>query len=226
MQKQRNRIIAAISIFLIGIIFLGAPLALHASALSKVGSRGEEVRQIQQKLKDDGFYTGRVDGVYGSATKDAVIKYQKKNGLTADGICGNATLGKMGIKTSGAAANNGKPQSGDYKLIARMISAEARGEPFKGQVAVGAVILNRVEHPSFPDTVSAVLYQPKAFSALKDGNWNKPVVDSAYQAAQDALNGIDPSGGATFYYNPDTAKDAWIRSRPATVKIGKHLFCK
>ena len=106
-----------------------------------------------------------------------------------------------------------------------MISAEARGEPYTGQVAVGAVIINRVEHPSFPNTISGVLFQPGAFSALYDGQYDEPIADSAYQAARDAINGVDPSGGAIYYYNPKTATNQWIRSRPVITTIGRHVFC-
>ncbi len=127
----------------------------------------------------------------------------------------------MGI-TSGAAANN---SSGDVALLARLISAEARGEPYSGQVAVGAVVLNRMKHPSFPNTMSGVIYQPGAFSCMADGQFNRPVADSCYQAARDALNGWDPSGGAVYYFNPATATSKWIWSRPLIVVIGKHRFC-
>lgn len=193
-----------------------------AMALSKVGSRGAEVRQIQTKLKNWGYYSGSVDGIYGTKTQNAVKYFQRKNGLTPDGIAGPATLAKMGISSSGG---SGGYSSSDYNLLARLISAEARGEPYSGQVAVGAVVLNRVEHPSFPDTVSGVIYQNGAFSCLNDGQFYKPVAESAYRAARDALNGADPSGGAIYYFNPATATNSWIWSRPHIVTIGKHRFC-
>ena len=192
--------------------------------LSKVGSRGEEVRQIQTKLNNWGYNAGKVDGIYGTQTKEAVIRFQKKNGLTADGIAGPATLRAMGIFNTGGNSGGNYSQS-DYNLLARLISAEARGESYTGQVAVGAVVLNRVAHPSFPDTISGVIYQKGAFSCLDDGQFNEPVAESSYRAAQDALNGWDPSGGAIYYYNPVTATNKWIRSRPVIVTIGKHVFC-
>jgi N-acetylmuramoyl-L-alanine amidase len=194
--------------------------------LSKVGSTGTEVRQIQTKLKQWGYYNGSVDGIYGSATKNAVIAFQKKNGLTADGIAGPATLAKIGISSSGGNTGGvGGFSQNDVNLLARVISAESRGEPYAGQVAVGAVILNRINHPSFPNTLAGVIYQPGAFSCLNDGGINAPVEDSAYKAARDAMNGWDPSGGAIYYYNPAKSTNKWIFARPVITVIGKHRFC-
>ena len=190
--------------------------------LSKVGSTGEEVRQIQTKLKEYGVYSGEVDGIYGSQTKKAVIAFQKYNGLAADGIAGEQTLRKMGISSG---AGQGGFSSSDVDLLAKIISAESRGEPYQGQVAVGAVILNRIEHPSFPNTLAGVIYQPGAFSCLYDGGVNAPVADSAYRAARDAINGNDPSGGAVYYYNPAKSTNKWIFSRPVITVIGNHRFC-
>ena len=192
-------------------------------ALSKMGSRGNEVRNIQTRLKDWGYYSGSVDGIYGTATRNAVIKFQKKHNLTADGIAGPATLEKIGLPTGSSSSSS--YSSSDYNLLARLISAEARGEPYSGQVAVGAVVLNRVEHPSFPNTIAGVIYQKGAFSCLDDGQFDKPVSDSAYKAARDALNGLDTSGGAIYYFNPATATSKWIWSRPLIKVIGRHRFC-
>ena len=194
-------------------------------ALSKYGSRGAEVREIQTRLKKWGYYSGSVDGIYGTATKNAVIKFQKKYGLVADGIAGKKTLAKMGISSSSGSGSSSANTS-QVNLLARLISAEARGEPYTGQVAVGAGVLNRIDHPSFPNTMSGVIYQKGAFSCLDDGQWNKPIADSAYKAARDALNGWDPSGGAIYYLNPATATSGWIWSRPLITTIGKHRFCK
>ena len=190
--------------------------------LSKVGSTGEEVRQIQTKLKEYGVYSGEVDGIYGSQTKKAVIAFQKYNGLAADGIAGEQTLRKMGISSG---SGQGGFSSSDVDLLAKIISAESRGEPYQGQVAVGAVILNRIEHPSFPNTLAGVIYQPGAFSCLYVGGVNAPVADSAYRAARDAINGNDPSGGAVYYYNPAKSTNKWIFSRPVITVIGSHRFC-
>ncbi len=203
-------------------IFLSAVLAVVPTlSLSRMGSTGAEVTKIQQKLKEGGYYNGNVDGIYGSGTKKAVESFQSKNGLTVDGIAGKKTLSALGIGEGEQSYN-----SADYELLARTISAEARGESHLGQVAVGAVILNRVEHPSFPDTVSGVVYQNGAFTCLSDGQFYEPVADSAYAAARDALNGLDPTGGAIYYYNPKTATSKWIFSRKVITTIGDHVFCE
>ena len=191
------------------------------AAVYKKGSSGNTVTQIQQKLSQWGYYSGSVDGIYGSATEAAVKKFQQKNGLAVDGKAGPETLSAMGIFESNSAAQG----NGDVYLLARLISAEARGEPYQGQVAVGAVVLNRVDHPSFPNTMAGVIYQKGAFSCLDDGQFDQPIADSAYQAARDALNGADPSGGAIYYFNPATATSKWIWSRPHLLTIGKHRFC-
>jgi N-acetylmuramoyl-L-alanine amidase len=196
-------------------------LNINVQALSKQGSRGSEVKNIQTALKNLGLYNGRVDGIFGIQTKNAVIAFQKQRGLTADGIAGPRTLSSLGISSGGSSGSS----SSDIDLLARVISAEARGEPYNGQVAVGAVILNRVSHPSFPDTLAGVIYQPGAFTCMSDGQINQPVSDSSKRAARDAINGVDPSGGAIYYYNPQTATSDWIWSRPVITVIGKHKFC-
>jgi len=208
-------------IVLLNILIISLAMSTGVEALSKMGSTGPEVREIQTRLKKWGYYTGSVDGIYGTATKNAVKYFQRKNGLTVDGIAGKQTLAAMGISSSSGSGYS----SSDYNLLARLISAEARGEPYIGQVAVGAVVLNRVAHPSFPNTISGVIYQSGAFSCLNDGQFWKEVSDSSYRAAKDALNGWDPSGGAIYYYNPTTAKSNWIRSRPIIYRVGKHVFC-
>ncbi|MGI6262168.1 MAG: spore cortex-lytic enzyme [Acutalibacteraceae bacterium] len=188
--------------------------------LSKIGSRGEEVRRIQQKLKDLGYEVGSVDGIFGLQTQKAVLDFQRKNGLNADGIVGQLTLAALGISPVSA----GQSQN-SVELLARVISAEARGESYLGQVAVGAVILNRVEHPSFPDTIAGVVYQSGAFTCMTDGQINQPVSESSRRAAQDALNGVDPSGGALYYYNPAKTSNQWMLSLPVITTIGSHVFC-
>lgn len=197
--------------------------AQEADAASyKRGSTGSVVSEIQQKLKDWGYYGAEVDGIYGSRTEAAVLLFQQKNGLAADGKAGTETLAALGISSAGLIEQN---TSGDVALLARLISAEARGESYEGQVAVGAVVLNRIAHPSFPNTLSGVIYQRGAFSCLYDGQFDQPVAQSAYAAARDAMNGYDPTGGAIYYFNPATATNAWIWSRPLIVQIGKHRFC-
>ena len=196
-------------------------LGVSAAALSKMGSTGDEVKSIQSVLKEKGYYSGNVDGIFGTGTKNAVKQFQSDSGLSADGIVGEKTLKALGLNKQD---NNGYSSS-DFNLLARVISAEARGESYMGQVAVGAVVLNRVEHPSFPDSVSGVIYQKGAFSCLYDGQFDEPVADSAYSAARDAINGLDPSGGAIYYYNPKTSTSKWILSRPVITTIGRHRFC-
>lgn len=212
---------------LLNLLIILLAMSAPVSALSKMGSTGSEVRAIQTRLKEWGYYSGSVDGIYGTGTKNAVISFQKKNGLTPDGIAGKKTLAAIGISSSSSSSSGsyGGYSSSDYNLLARVISAEARGESYTGQVAVGAVILNRVRHPSFPNSVAGVIYQPGAFTCMTDGQFNKTVADSAYKAAKDALNGWDPSGGAIYYYNPKTAVSKWIRSRPIITTIGRHVFC-
>ena len=193
--------------------------------LSKIGSRGEEVRQVQKKLKELGFYNGSVDGIYGVNTQKAVRQFQKNCGITADGIAGPKTLLYLGLG-SGTSSSAGGYSSSDIYLLAKVIGAEARGESYTGQVAVGAVVLNRVRHSSFPDSISGVVYQSGAFSCVRDSNWSVEPNDTAKKAARDAINGWDPTGGAIYYYNPAKTSNQWIRSRPVVTTIGKHVFCK
>lgn len=205
------------------LFLLALALTITVSSLSKIGSTGNEVTLIQSELKSKGYYNGNIDGIYGTATKNAVIQFQKDNGLDADGIAGKKTLSKLGVNGSG---NYNGYSASDYNLLARIISAEARGESYIGQVAVGAVVLNRVSHPSFPDSLSGVVYQNGAFSCLNDGQFYEPISDSAYSAARDALNGLDPSGGAIYYYNPQKATSSWIRTRKIITTIDSHVFCE
>ena len=192
-----------------------------AYTLSRYGSTGTEVKNIQKVLKKLGYYTGTVDGVYGTKTKKAVTQFQRDCALTADGICGPKTLLYLGLSDGSSSGYS----SQDINLLAKVISAEARGESYEGQVAVGAVVLNRAAHPSFPDTISGVIYQNGAFSCVNDSNWYQPVAESAKRAAQDAMNGWDPSGGAVYYYNPEKTSNKWIRSRTVVKVIGHHYFC-
>ena len=193
------------------------------AVLSQLGSRGEEVRAVQKKLKSLGFYSGAVDGIYGSGTKKAVQAFQKSVGITADGIAGQKTLLYLGL---GSGASSSGYSNSDLTLLAKLIAAEARGESYTGQVAVGAVVLNRVAHASFPDTIAGVIYQKGAFSGVNDSNWNVSPSATSRKAAQDAMNGWDPSGGAIYYYNPAKTTNAFMWSRPVIVVIGSHRFCK
>ena len=229
LKNKRNLItlgvlIVCISLFLAYNIFFREDTN-SSYALSKYGSRSDEVRLIQTKLKRWGYYNGEVDGIFGSQTLAAVKWFQSKNGLAVDGIAGPKTLAAMGIfpSSSGTTSNNA---SSDLNLLARLVYAEARGEPYTGQVAVASVVLNRVKSSSFPNTVAGVIYQSGAFSVVNDGQINLTPNSTAKKAAQDALNGWDPSYGAIYYFNPNTATNKWIWSRPMTVTIGNHRFCK
>jgi len=191
--------------------------------LSKIGSRGNEVRQIQKKLKELGYYKGSVDGIYGTGTQKAVKSFQKNCGITADGIAGPKTLKYLGISSS---SDSSAYSSSDINLLAKLIAAEARGESYTGQVAVGAVVLNRVSHSSFPDTIAGVIYQKGAFSCVNDSNWSVAPNSTSLKAARDCINGWDPSGGAIYYYNPAKTSNAFMHSRPVITTIGRHVFCR
>ena len=191
----------------------------------KQGSSGSTVKQVQQKLKNWGYYNGAVDGIFGSGTRKAVMLFQRKNKLTADGIVGSKTLEALGIYVSSSSQKtNSVYSSSDVNLLARLIYAEARGETYSGQVAVGAVVLNRVKSSSFPNTISAVIYQPYAFTCVSDGQINMSPNSTALSAAKDAMNGWDPSYGSLYYYNPVVATSKWIFSRKTVVTIGSHVF--
>lgn len=231
--KNNKRIIFIISttitimiMLVLATIYVNNKEKMTVETLSKYGSRGSEVTQIQTKLKRWGYYSGNVDGIYGTQTVNAVKYFQRKNGLTADGIAGPATLKAMGIMSSSSSSSSSSSYNSNLNLLARVIYGESRGEPYTGQVAVGAVVMNRVKSSSFPNTISGVVYQSGAFDAVKDGQISLTPDSTAKKAAQDALNGWDPSYGAIYYFNPSTATNKWIWSRPKTITIGKHRFCK
>ncbi len=201
------------------------------TAIINAKSSSSDIKLVQKKLKNWGYYTGAVDGIYGSQTKAAVVKFQRRNGLVVDGIVGNKTLAALGINSgmlssqgSNSVSSVGKYSSSDVQLLARLIYAEARGESYTGQVAVGAVVLNRVKSSSFPNTISAVIYQPYAFTCVNDGQINLKPNQTAINAAKDAMNGWDPSYGCLYYYNPKVATSSWIFTRPTVVTIGRHVF--
>lgn len=194
------------------------------------GTTGEDVKSVQWRLLQWKYYNGKVDGIYGTGTYRAVRKFQRKNGLKEDGVVGPQTAAAIGISlgtttnTAYATSTAGVSRSGDEYLLARVIHGEARGEPYLGKVAVGAVILNRVNSPSFPNTIAGVIYQPSAFTAVSDGQINLTPNNDSIKAARDALNGWDPTYGCLYYWNPATATSKWIWSRKVMLKIGKHWF--
>lgn len=195
----------------------------NQETLSYYGSEGQEVINIQTRLKNWGYYKGNIDGVYGYQTYQAVRYFQSKNGLVVDGIVGPETLAALGLSTGQTTSQS---NSKDVNLLAHIIHAESRGEPYSGQVAVGAVVLNRVRDSRFPNTIAGVVYQPGAFDAVDDGQINLEPSTSAYNAASDALNGWDPTYGCVYYWNPATATSKWIWSRQIVVTIGKHVFAR
>lgn len=222
----------SIAIFLMVILSISLISILHLETSNAQtlawGSSGEDVRLAQSKLKQWGYLEGSIDGFYGQSTYNAVVKFQKANGITPDGVIGPQTRNALGMpsKTTKTTTptSRGVSRSDDIHLLARAINAESKGEPYLGQVAVGAVILNRVRHPSFPNTMAGVIYQPCAFEPVKNGAINETPSDSAYNAARDALNGWDPTGGAIYFWNPATATSKWIWSRKITLTIGKHVY--
>ncbi len=227
MSAKKKLIVQIALLFTVNILLVAllTTMPRTRAAVYSWGSRGTMVTKIQTNLKKWGYYKGSVDGVFGTQTSQAVRSFQRKNGLKVDGIVGSRTLAALGL-SSGSGSTAAASANSNLYLLARIISAEARGEPYTGQVAVGAVVLNRVEHPSFPNTLSGVIYQNGAFTAIVDGQFDQPISSQAYQAARDALNGWDPSGGAIYYYNPATATSRWIYSRPVITRIGNHIFAK
>lgn len=211
------------AVFVLCVLFLaGVNGRIYETVYSQQGSRGTEVEAIQEALRDRGIFTGEITGYFGEQTRKAVLTFQRQNGLSQTGVADEQTLRLLGV-TIGAIPS---ATEANINLLARIISAEGRGEPYVGQVAIGAVICNRIEHPSFPDTLAGVIYQNGAFTALVDGQFNEAVSESSYAAARDALAGWDPSGGAIYYYNPAKTSNAFIHSRPVIKVIGNHRFCE
>lgn len=218
-MKCKKLILRLGAAMMIAAFLLGA--AAQAAYALAWGSTGTDVRKVQQLLSRWGYYDGAVDGVYGRQTYDAVRYFQRANGLSVDGKVGQETARALGVTLDGGTAAY---TGADLVLLARVIYAEARGESYTGQVAVGAVVLNRVKSALFPNTIAGVVYQKDAFTCVNDGQINLVPDATAYSAAQDALNGWDPTGGCLYYYNPATAVSAWIFSRPTIMIIGRHTF--
>ncbi|MBQ2712839.1 MAG: spore cortex-lytic enzyme [Clostridia bacterium] len=220
--KTVSLVLASVAILLSIQVAFVQPKAADAAVL-KQGSYGNDVKNVQTKLKSLGYYTYTVDGIFGSRTVKAVRAFQKAYGLAVDGIVGTKTAKALGITLSGGSSVGGY-SSNDVYLLAKCIYAEARGEPYTGKVAVGAVVLNRVKNASFPNTIAGVIYQPLAFTAVADGQINLSPDNTCMKAAKDAINGWDPTYGCLYYYNPKTATSSWIWSREVVVTIGNHRF--
>ena len=219
---------AKFTAFFLLVVFLFSLCPIASDAALREGDRGESVRKVQQKLSSWGYLSGGVDGIFGPKTTSAVKYFQRKNGLVVDGIVGSKTLAALGLSSlDKPSSSSSSSYSQNIELLARMIAAEGRGEPYTGQVAIGAVIMNRIKHPSFPNTLSGVLYQRGAFSAIDDGQfYSTPIPDSCRRAAIEAYNGSDPTGGCIYYYNPAKTTNAYMLSKPIYLRIGNHVFCR
>ncbi len=220
--NKATRIAAIITLVLLAFTLVFGSVTSSAEAKNIVkGDTPANIRIVQQRLSNLGYYTYKVDGIWGSRTKSAVKRFQRDYGLVADGIVGKNTEKALGVTLSGTTSS-----SNELNLLARCVYGEARGEPYTGQVAVAAVVLNRVRSSSFPNTVSGVIYQKGAFTAVSDGQINLTPNETAYKAARDALNGWDPTNGCLYYYNPATATSKWIWSLKVELKIGRHAFAR
>lgn len=228
MERKSRKLAFLIALLLIMCTLL-EPATVKAAAVLKYGSRGDDVVNLQSRLKRWSYYFGSIDGIFGSQTKEAVMYFQRRNGLAVDGMVGPQTAKSLGMTLSSSTSSSGGSSSnasGDLYLLARVVYGEARGEPYKGQVAVAAIVLNRVKSSSFPNSLSGVVYQSGAFSIVADGQINLAPNQTAINAARDAMNGWDPTNGCIYYFNPAKTSNQWMHSRPKVVTIGSHVFCK
>ena len=221
---------------LLGVIFLAVLLVVSSLSYAALGdrllargSRGPEVTELQKRLQMLGYVVGPIDGIFGRQTEAGVRLFQKEHGLAVDGLVGKNTVRELKRLTGQTVTTGGKAvgyKNSDVNLLARLVSAEAKGEPYRGQVAVAAVVLNRVKSPQFPNSIPDVIYQPGAFSPVANGQiWKEPV-SSAIKAANEALAGTDPSYGALFFFNPAKTTSMYIWSRPQIIQIGNHIFAR
>ena len=222
-MRRKRVLFRCLSVFL-ALLLLLCSISSGSAAVVAWGSRGSQVSLVQQKLKQYGYYTGAIDGIFARDTYNAVVRFQQKNGLRADGVVGSATAAALGITLKSSTLSSAPYQESELTLLARLVNGEARGEPYIGQVAVAAVVLNRVRHPAFPNTISGVIFQQGAFDAVWDGQFDLEPTENAYRAARDAINGWDPTNGCIYYYNPATATNDWIWTRPVQLSIGRHDF--
>ncbi|MHB8073529.1 spore cortex-lytic enzyme [Desulfosporosinus fructosivorans] len=229
-MKVRVRPWGVLAIVLIlSIVLSGIAYGALGDRLLSKGSKGPEVIELQKKLVQLGYVVGKTDGKFGSKTEAAIRRFQKERGLRVDGLAGTQTVKELKLLTGQSTNSAGKAVGNkniDINLLARCVNAEARGEPYLGQVAVAAVLINRISDPAFPKTIADIVYQPRAFSSVDDGQINLPPSADAMRAAQEAINGSDPSGGAVFFFNPAKTKNKYIWSRPQIKQIGNHMFTK
>ena len=228
-MMSRRRLWVGVLTLIIALVVSGVAYGALGDRTLGQGARGPEVTELQKRLSQLGYGIGTADGVFGAKTKAAVQRFQKERGLKVDGIAGTQTINELKRLTGTSTTASGKsvgPKNVDINLLARCVSAEARGEPYVGQVAVAAVILNRIDDPAFPNTVADIIYQPLAFSSVADGQINMAPTSSALKAAQEAASGVDPTGGAIFFFNPAKTKNKYIWSRPQIMQIGNHIFTR
>ena len=222
---MRRSIAAVLCLMFCAVIFHTSALA---DAILSLGSRGDNVTKVQRRLIQYDYLGGSADGVYGQKTMDAVKLFQRRNGLTVDGRVGSDTAAALGVSLTSSVSTSSASSvaiiSSDHRLLSRLVYAEARGEPYKGMVAVAAVVLNRVKSSSFPNTISGVIYQKGAFSCVSNGSINSTPNNQSIRAALDAMNGWDPTGGCLYFYNPAGTSDRWIRTRTIQTVIGNHKF--
>lgn len=216
-------------VVILTIVLSGIAYGALGDRLLGRGSRGPEVQELQSKLAQLGYSVGPIDGKFGSKTEAAIRSFQKDHGLRVDGLAGTQTVKELKRLTGQSTNASGKAVGNkniDVNLLAHAVNAEARGEPYRGQVAVAAVIINRIADPAFPKTIADIIYQPGAFSSVNDGQINLPPSASAIRAAQEAASGVDPSKGALFFFNPAKTRNKYIWSRPQIIQIGNHIFTK
>lgn len=227
-MKKTKATILILTVFIFTLVSTAQAANLGDRTI-RLGMKGSDIAQLQQKLNSLGFWSGHVDGIFGVKTKNAVIKFQKSKNITADGVVGNRTLSMLKPNLS-SRASVGRFSQRDIELLAKLVYAEARGEPYVGKVAVAATVLNRLKDPKYPKSISSVIYQVDGgryqYSPVKNGQINLVPDETSRRAVYEALSGVDPTGGATTFYNPSKTADSWVRSRPYSTTIGNHVFSK
>ncbi|MGO0123438.1 spore cortex-lytic enzyme [Desulfothermobacter acidiphilus] len=228
-MRRSAKLAFMLLLFLLPLAFWGAERARAQNPTLYWGSTGWQVTRVQQRLAQWGYYDGPIDGVFGYQTWKAVRYFQWKNGLAVDGVVGPDTWAALGFPsyTPTPAVSRGYATDRDaVLLLARLIMGEAADEPFEGKVAVGAVVLNRMRHPNFPHSIPGVIFQPGAFESVSNGQIWRPLSPEAVRAAELALAGWDPTGGALYFWNPAKPVSAWVWTRTIVTRIGNHIFAR
>lgn len=205
------------------VVLLLAARDLQTEEMDKLfwGDRSPDVAQLQKKLIQKDLYEGPVTGFYNRATVIAVRKFQKEKKLTANGIVDNKTRSYLM-----APSEEVDPSKEEVYLLSAIIESEAADEPYIGKLAVGAVILNRVDSSAFPNTLSGVVFQPGAFESVQNGQFGRQVSPQSRRAAREAWNGKDPSGDALYFWNPAKPVNPWVWQRRQVAQIGRHVFAQ